>query len=644
MASIAEQAIRAEDSAPAGRKRWRLSLPEALPRLRGRWLAAFRILWFAMLAAALLATVAGLHYHNIIDEEWGEPYSELGLRAASLTGTDLGLPIGEETKRAGIVPRSKLVAIEDVKLPAVTTQAEIAARLRAVPGDHVRIRTRLADGSEREHRLRRSSDHLKKAYAGNGISPETKHQTETVLSLVVVAMSLGAAFLLYRKAAGDPIASLLSLTLLIAVVVGEPGRSLFTFFGLQALWTKLAVVAGIGFVTVMLTFPTGRLRPRWPLVAILLYAVLVLFPSSTSVVAAVQGFAAMAIVVVAVAHLGLRYRRLQPSVERQQLRWAFFGFAASIGAGILWLALLVGASLATTESWRIWTLIAAEVAQHLSTMLLVTGILVALLRYRLYDAETVISRSTGYAVLTLLLGATFAASSKGLEWAFETGFGGDAGALPGATGAGLAVVLITPLHNRVHRWAERRFQKALMRLKRDLPDCVEDLRETATLAELTDEVLDRVAAGVRTSRAAVLVGDEVAATRGISAREAAEWRDGSALDGAAERVVCNYGDPVFPARVPLRVRHGAHLVGWLLLGPRPDGSFYGRDEQEALAEIADPVARAVHIVLLRDAREAQVRRQGEEQERRLTALERQLASALRALSASRKPVAGGTSG
>lgn len=643
MASIADETIRAEDSAPAGGRRWKLALPEALPQLRRRWLSAFRIIWFATLAAALLATVAGLHYHDRI-HEWGEPYAELGLRTVTLTGTDLGLPMGEETRRAGVAPRSKLIAIEGVKLPAVTTQAQVADLLRAVPGTHVRIRTRLPDGAEREHRLRRTGDHLKNAYAGNGISPETRHRTEMVLSLIVVAMTLGAAFLLYRKAAGDPIASLLSLTLLVGIVAGEPGRSIFTFFALHDLWGTLAVVVGIGYVIVMFTFPTGRLRPRWTLFAITLYALLVLFRSSNPALAAFQGSAAMAIVVVAVASLGLRYRRLQPSVERQQLRWAFFGFAASITAGAVWLAFQVAVTRATDEAWRNWALIGAEVAQHLSTILLLTGILVALLRYRLYDAETVISRSTGYAVLTLLLGGTFAASSKGLEWAFETGFGRDAGALPGAVGAGLAVVLITPLHNRVHRWAERRFQKALMRLKRDLPDCVEDLRETATLAELTDEVLDRVAAGVRTSRAAVLVGDQVPATRGATGKEAAEWRDRNLLDPAGEGVACNYSDPVFPTRVPLRVRHGAQLVGWLLLGPRPDGSLYGRDERETLAEIADPVARAVQIVLLRDAREAAARRRGEEQERRLTALERQLASALRTLSDGRKPLASGAGG
>ena len=36
---------------------------------------------------------------------------------------------------------------------------------------------------------------------------------------------------------------------------------------------------------------------------------------------------------------------------------------------------------------------------------------------------------------------------------------------------------------------------------------------------------------------------------------------------------------------------------------RPDGSAPGKDEREALAEIADPIARAVRIVALREAKQ-----------------------------------------
>ena len=56
-------------------------------------------------------------------------------------------------------------------------------------------------------------------------------------------------------------------------------------------------------------------------------------------------------------------------------------------------------------------------------------------------------------------------------------------------------------------------------------------------------------------------------------------------------------------RVPLEA-DGCGRVGWLLLGPRPDGSFYGKDEREALEEIADPIARAIAIVRQREGRQS----------------------------------------
>jgi hypothetical protein len=41
-----------------------------------------------------------------------------------------------------------------------------------------------------------------------------------------------------------------------------------------------------------------------------------------------------------------------------------------------------------------------------------------------------------------------------------------------------------------------------------------------------------------------------------------------------------------------------------LVGPRPDGSLYGKDERKTLARIADPVARALDIARIRETRQA----------------------------------------
>jgi hypothetical protein len=304
------------------------------------------------------------------------------------------------------------------------------------------------------------------------------------------------------------------------------------------------------------------------------------------------------------------------------MKWAVFGFAAALA-----LLLPVADMLGLLAEPGLTSFLAEYVMINLGLLLIPLGLLVSLLRYRLYDAEAAISTSAGYAVLTLMVGAAFAATAQATEWFFENYLGREAGALAGAVAAGLALALITPLHNRVHAWAERRFQKPLVRLRRDLPDCVGDLRETSGLEPLLDEVLERIEEGVRSVRGAVLLGGRTAASRGVGADEIAAW--GALPTEAADGIDCAPGDPLFPVRIPLRIRHGAgEPVGWILLGPRPDGSLYGSDEREALEAVADPVARAVRVVLAREEREAR-------QEARFAALERKLARALKGAPAAR---------
>ena len=60
---------------------------------------------------------------------------------------------------------------------------------------------------------------------------------------------------------------------------------------------------------------------------------------------------------------------------------------------------------------------------------------------------------------------------------------------------------------------------------------------------------------------------------------------------------------LFPTRVPL-VAESTGRIGWLLLGPRPDGTPVGKDERETLTEIAGPIARAMEIAQARERREA----------------------------------------
>ena len=147
------------------------------------------------------------------------------------------------------------------------------------------------------------------------------------------------------------------------------------------------------------------------------------------------------------------------------------------------------------------------------------------------------------------------------------------------------------------------------------------MRETASLNELLDEVLGRIEDGLRTVRTAVVIGDEVARVRDTTVEEVQNWLANPDL-GSCEGELCYTGDKTFPIRVPLAPANDANRrIGWILIGPRPDGSISGKEEQRTLAEIADPIARAVRNVMTREKRELELSRLIEGQKDRIDSIE-----------------------
>jgi hypothetical protein len=97
-------------------------------------------------------------------------------------------------------------------------------------------------------------------------------------------------------------------------------------------------------------------------------------------------------VVVGAGSLVVRFRRAA-GVERQQLRWVAWAAAVAVlGAVVALGGLAVGATAMVT--WAISTCFAV----------LPVAIGAAILRYRLYDLDHIISRTLGYGLLTVLLG------------------------------------------------------------------------------------------------------------------------------------------------------------------------------------------------------------------------------------------------
>src|SRR5829696_2575558 len=112
-------------------------------------------------------------------------------------------------------------------------------------------------------------------------------------------------------------------------------------------------------------------------------------------------------VAVAAASLVVRFRRAQ-GVERQQLRWVALAAALMVLAGpIVLVAVALGIPVLVDWAPAVWV------------MVLPVAVGAAVLRYRLYDLDRIISRTLAYGLLTLLLAGGYALVVLGLGQLLE---------------------------------------------------------------------------------------------------------------------------------------------------------------------------------------------------------------------------------
>jgi hypothetical protein len=145
-------------------------------------------------------------------------------------------------------------------------------------------------------------------------------------------------------------------------------------------------------------FPTGRFAPRW--VVLLLLAWIIYWAIKNLVLATILTGPGLDLVI----FLGLlvsvivtqvhRYRRVSTLLERQQTKWVVFGVSLAL-LGVLSI-FIVGSTIPLSI---IPDLIGASLL-HVFLLLIPLSIGIAILRYRLWDIDIIISRTLVYGTLT----------------------------------------------------------------------------------------------------------------------------------------------------------------------------------------------------------------------------------------------------
>ena len=605
-------------------------LPPVVPpfNTRGYWL--FTLLWALAFMLAVAGPLTGFYLR------YTAPHNNSQLLLGSRTGfavsprdaTLVRFPVGPQAEGAQIVPGDHIVAIYGIDMPRSMPFDEEAlaehgndpayiAMVNLLNGsDQAEIPLTIRDpnGRVRDVTVVTGETHIDAGAKALGISPRLLSFID-LLQVLFYPFLLWAAWLLHRRNARDVVSSILSLAVLFSIAAEQPSSYFLATIGVpRSVNVAIYDLGNVLLLTGILLFPHGNLS--WRVIGLIACLPLLMFLHGQAYQTYFVFF-----MIIGVLAMVRRLRQTESSDQRQQIRWALFGISTY---GVLrCISILADYLKWSTGSFGQQLLVemGAGISFALAVLFLQLGLLIALLRYRLYDAEFVIGRSVNFAVITLGLAAIFAAAGDALKQIVYNYSGNTNSEVPIIFAAALATIMVNPIQDRVQRWSEKRFQKNLYLLREDLPQSVRDMRENASLAEMLHQILAQVDRGVRAVRGAMLVNGCVMAVRGLTVEEVDEWRT-SVFAQDYKSDICEASDRLFPIRAPLVPSSGdEEPIGYLLVGPRPDGSIPSRAEQQAIAGVSEEIARAIRTVIKREAREAEFVELIADNSRRIEALE-----------------------
>jgi hypothetical protein len=611
-------------------RKGRFRLPPAVPPFNTRTYRIFSLLWLLALLLALVGPATGIYfrYSSPANNSQLMLGSRAGFAVSPKDATRIRFIDGPHAAKEGLRAGDHIVAIYGLKIPDTMPVSEQALAehaddpayiamgnlLYGTDNSEVPLTVQGTDGQVRDITVVTGEEHIDDAADRLGIGAKLLSFID-VMHVIFYPFLLWAAWILHRRNARDAVSSILSLAVLFTIGAEQPSSTFLATIGVpRGLNVALFDLGNICLLAGILLFPHGTLS--WRVLVLLAALPILMFLKGSLYQAFFVCFMIIAVLML------LRCMRQTASTEmRQQIRWALLGFSGY--------ALLRGISI-VADLLKWWTgsfgtqllvEMLAGLSFALGVLILQLGLLVALLRYRLYDAEVVISRSANFALITFLIGGIFAGANEAVKVFVQSLYGNTASQTPGIFAAAVATVAVTPLYEKIQHWSEKKFQRNLYLLRDDLPESVKDLRETATTSELIEEVLVRIERGVRAIRTAAIVNGEVKNTRGITPEEVQEWRSSSQAQDYAEDE-SEKKDKVFPVRLQLVPSSDDEApIGYILVGPRPDGSIPSKDEQQALEGVSEGIARAIRTVIKRESREREVTEMIQANTRRIEELE-----------------------
>jgi hypothetical protein len=292
----------------------------------------------------------------------------------------------------------------------------------------------------------------------------------------------------------------LYLGLILLIWANGVGVSYFapsSFTWLATLNLYLASIGWPGLFLLLYFFPSGHIAPRWArwfaaglgliIISGLLYSILTGEAFSFIITAPLV---AICLLVGGYAQV-YRYRH-SGLLERQQVKWVVL--ALLIFILVIFIILLLGNILRISDpsisnpTTALVASLALLTASHLAFISLPVSMVLAMLRYRLWDVDVILRRTLIYTALTLTLGLVFFGSITLLQMVFSA-VTGQRSAVATVISTLLIAALFTPLRRRIQHDIDRRFFRQKYNAEQAIERFAAAARSETDIDRLTAELL-----------------------------------------------------------------------------------------------------------------------------------------------------------
>jgi signal transduction histidine kinase len=403
-------------------------------------------------------------------------------------------------------------------------------------------------------------------------------------SIASACLSIVLSAILFWRKRGEAMAVFASFFLLgYGVIMAGPLEALNAFEPGEFTSVVFAIQSALFMTPIMFIFclfPNGRFVPHWTRFAA--FASLVYIPlgfylppaelfNLKKPLTALFGFGYFIFIIIGVYAQVFRYRRVSTLPERQQTKWFVYGL-------VLWLALsilgfipyviLQNLPIGALQPW--WSPL-SQLSWFVTMTILPLAFAIAILRYRLWDIDILISRTLVYSALTAIVIALYILIVGGFSELFQS----SGNLFISLLATGLIAVLVQPLRERLQRAVNR-----MVYGERDNPISVltklgERLEATVAPDSILPTIVESISQALRLPYVAVMLKE------GTEFTLAAECGQKPASTLTCELFPLNYR---------------SEPVGQILVSRRAGEDSFTADEMTLLQNIARQVGVAAYAI------------------------------------------------